>query len=162
MGKILLTDRGDHRDGKVKGAGEPPLPPGAVRLRLDDHSLDLPVVILGEVVLLLQLGQLLLQRLLLWTLTVRLQRVKHGGSNEQVEDDGEDETQRPDVLRLHPQLRSARWAEGGRREEAGGRVLEAGCWSLGAGDCGRVLEAGCCSQARTHKSIIHPSNMLPC
>ncbi len=116
----LLTNCGDNSDGKVERARELPLPPGAVRLRLEDHPLNLPVVILGEAVPLLQLVQLLLQRLFLWTLTVRLQRVKDGGSYEQVENNGEDETEGPDVLRLHPQRRSARGAEGGRAPLLGG------------------------------------------
>lgn len=58
----ILTNCGDNSDGKIKRAGEFPLPAGAVRRRLEDHSLNLSVVILSEAVFLLQLVQLLLQR----------------------------------------------------------------------------------------------------
>lgn len=103
----VLTYRGDDRDGEIKRAGELPLPAAAVRLRLQDDSLHLPVVLLQEAVLPLQLAQFMLQGLLPGALALRLQRVEHGGSEEQVENDGEDEEESPDVLRLHPAAAAA-------------------------------------------------------
>jgi len=68
----VLANRGDNSGGKIKRAGELPLPAAAVRLRQEDHSLDVSVVILHEAVLLLQLVQFLLQSPLPRTLTFRL------------------------------------------------------------------------------------------
>lgn len=85
-----------------------------MRLGLQHHPLDVSVVLRREAVLPLQIVQPLLQRLLPKNLAFRLQRVKHGGSQQQVENYGEDEREGPDVLRLHPQLRSARGAARGR------------------------------------------------
>lgn len=99
---MCLTYRGDDSDGKIKRAGELPLPPATVGLRLEDDSLYLPVVLLHEAVLSLQLAQFLLQSLFPGALALRLQRVEHGGSDEQVENNGEDEEEGPDVLSLHP------------------------------------------------------------
>lgn len=116
--KHVLTNSGDDGNGKIKGAGELPLRGGSVRGSLQHHLLHLPVIALAEAVLHLQLLQLLLQLLRLRALAVRLQRVEHGGSDEEVKNGGEDETEAPEVLLFHPREGRAR-----RRDDRGPQLL---------------------------------------
>lgn len=100
-----LTYGRDDRNGKIKGASKFPLPPGAVGLRLQHHSLDFAVIVLGEAVLPLHLTALLLQDAPAGVLRLGLQRVKHRGADQQVGEHAEDEREGPDVLLLHPRCR---------------------------------------------------------
>lgn len=74
-------------------------------LSLQHHSLDFAVVVLGEAILLLHLVALLLQDAPAGALRFGLERVKHGGADQQVGEHAEDERQGPDVLLLHPRCR---------------------------------------------------------
>lgn len=111
-GGPALTDGGDDRDGEVEGAGELPLPAGAVRLGLQHQPLQLPVVLGGEAVLPPQLPALLLQQPLAAALRLRLQRIEDGGAHQQVREDAEDERGRAQVLPLHGEGRPPRLSPG--------------------------------------------------
>lgn len=72
-----------------------------MRLGLHDDVLEFPVVVLADVVLALQPLLLGLQLLLLAHLEVRLERVEHGGADQQVGERADDQGQGPHVLPLH-------------------------------------------------------------
>lgn len=72
---------------------------------LQHHSLNFAVVVLGEAVLLLHLAALLLQDAPAGALRFGLERVKHGGADQQVREHAENERQGPHVLLLHPRRR---------------------------------------------------------
>lgn len=104
-----LTNSSYHCYGKVKRTCEFPLPPRAVGLGLQHHSLDFAIVVFGETILLLHLAALLLQAAPTGALRFGLQRVKHRGAHQQVGEHAEDERQGPYVLLLHPRCRHEKW-----------------------------------------------------
>lgn len=112
-----LTDGGDHRDGKVKGAGESPLAAGSVRLGPQDQPLKLPVVFRREAVLLSEVAALLLQEALVADLGLGLERIEDGGAHQQIGENADDEGDRAEVLPLHGEQAAAprRQHQPGRR-----------------------------------------------
>ncbi len=98
---LQLTYRGDDRYCEVERPGEFPLSAGSMRLRLQHHSLDLSVVVLGEAVPSLRVAALLLQHALPRALGLGLQGVEDCGAHQQIREHAEDERQRAHVLLLH-------------------------------------------------------------
>lgn len=104
---MRLTNGGDDSDGKVKRAGELPLHASAVRLSLHDDALQLAVVVLADVVFALEPLLLGFQLLLLAHLVVRLERVEHGGTHQQIRERAHDQGQGAHVLPLHGRQEAA-------------------------------------------------------
>lgn len=121
----------DHSDGEVKGAGEPPLHAGFVRLQLQHHLLQRLEVLGRQVEGVEQVPLPQVQLSPLGRLLLRLQRVEDRGADDQVGEGADDEGEGPHVLPLHGGV-SGGLAE--RRRGSGGRRarLAHGCAALTA------------------------------